>query len=596
MATVVVSTRLKREKYKRTKHDSAFSDWKILIGPSDWEDHKLGKEGAARYRVHNLPNCASCPGIYELGIAVSHSRSGRTISKLDQNRIITVYVGQAENVRTRLQCYGQAGAHLENGSSTGELRDSVRKGPGLFTEIFSRGFPIVYRWAPMNNKRDAEKTETQLLDKFDYAWNKGSNGARRHDDILQKLNRSSLGTIQLPAITRKLQTFFQKQVGVRIKACEPLVLENGSTIYTNSENNDLFPQIFKFGRSHPKLVSMRFHVNDDHANICGVALGHGSVCGRPPVEGRKRCAEHKGMKINGSMSKLITEVKQHYVRGPVLESSTCPNENEQVSPETHKTGTRRPDVFLEKSVANKEYGTICGVDLENGTFCTRQPVAGRKRCEEHKGMRVKDSMPKSSATGISSVYDGSGISAYNDQKYDNISPGSVSSRNALNGDSSTCGAPLANGSFCKRQPVEDRKRCWQHKGMKVNGSSKEVEDKIGMYATSSGISASNDCKYNNASPQSVSCRTATCGATLVNGSFCRRQPAEGAKRCWQHKGMKVNSSASNSFISTYDTQEFLSHICGAALQNGSVCRRMPVHGRKRCQQHKGMRAAPSYYF
>lgn len=63
-----------------------------------------------------------------------------------------MYLGQADNVRTRLQQYGRSGAHLGNGSSTGHPTDSVKKekGPGLFVEILSRGYPIVYRWAPVS--------------------------------------------------------------------------------------------------------------------------------------------------------------------------------------------------------------------------------------------------------------------------------------------------------------------------------------------------------------------------------------------------------------------------------------------------------------
>ena len=125
-----------------------------LVGASDWEDHLLGKEGAERYRIHNLPNCSSCPGVYELGISVSRPQSGRDFSKLDPDFIIPVYIGQADNVRTRLQCYGREGAHLGNGSSNCELNNGKNfftlKGPGLFTEIFKKGFSIVYRWAPVS--------------------------------------------------------------------------------------------------------------------------------------------------------------------------------------------------------------------------------------------------------------------------------------------------------------------------------------------------------------------------------------------------------------------------------------------------------------
>lgn len=74
--------------------------------------------------------------------------------KLDPERIVVVYLGQAENVRTRLQHYGRTGAHLGNRYSTGQPTDcktaTLQKGPGLFEEILSRGYPIVFRWAPVS--------------------------------------------------------------------------------------------------------------------------------------------------------------------------------------------------------------------------------------------------------------------------------------------------------------------------------------------------------------------------------------------------------------------------------------------------------------
>jgi hypothetical protein len=123
----------------------------LLIGPSDWQDYFLGKEGASRYRIHNLPT-TSGPGLYELGIAVPRSGlSRRDGGKLVRDDIVVVYLGQADNVRTRLQQYGRSGAHLGNTYSTGHVNDSkddsLQKGLGLFEEIFSRGQSIVYRWA-----------------------------------------------------------------------------------------------------------------------------------------------------------------------------------------------------------------------------------------------------------------------------------------------------------------------------------------------------------------------------------------------------------------------------------------------------------------
>lgn len=124
----------------------------ILIGPSDWEDYLRGKEGSARYRIHNLPEKLG-PGVYELGIAVSRIGLGREVYKLDPDRVIVVYLGKADNVRTRLQQYGRTGAHLSNTYLLSKPDDSdpayAHKGKGFFEEIFSQGYPIVYRWAPV---------------------------------------------------------------------------------------------------------------------------------------------------------------------------------------------------------------------------------------------------------------------------------------------------------------------------------------------------------------------------------------------------------------------------------------------------------------
>ncbi|OIT02304.1 PREDICTED: protein EFFECTOR OF TRANSCRIPTION 2-like isoform X2 [Nicotiana attenuata] len=419
-----ITVRLKREDCKRTKHDSAFSDWKILIGPNDWTDYLLRKEGAEKYRTQNLPNCTSCSGVYELGIAVTRHQAGREASRLDPDYIVPVYVGKSDNVRTRLQRYGREGAHLENGCSNSALHDQVNvsasKRAGLFTEAFSRGFSIVYRWAPMNDNKDAEKTEAQLLDRFDYAWNKGSNGVRCHNDVLRKLDGVSRAT-RLPAFVRKLQLSLEKQKGVRIQACKPLLLENGDDFHDTFKSTYFLPEIVKFGRSQPRIVSLSSCVNNDPNNICGVALGHGSVCIRPPITGNKRCAEHKGMKVNGV---------------------------------------------------------------------------------EHKGMRVKK--PISEQLGkIPSVFAGPATKISSEKMHWNIDIPSVNH-------SPACGATSLNGSFCRRKLSEGNKRCWQHKGAEIPS----------VFA---GPSV-------NHSP--------ACGATLLNGSFCRRKPSEGNKRCWQHKGRK----------------------------------------------------------
>jgi hypothetical protein len=89
----------------------------ILIGPSDWKEHAAGTESIGRYRIHNLPIDYFGPGVYELGVTVPAwlpTQHSQTLPRhLRHQDVITCYVGQAENIRQRLQRYGQAGAHLE---------------------------------------------------------------------------------------------------------------------------------------------------------------------------------------------------------------------------------------------------------------------------------------------------------------------------------------------------------------------------------------------------------------------------------------------------------------------------------------------------
>lgn len=526
--------RLKREDCNRTKHDSVFSKWQVLVGPSDWEDYSLGKEGAARYRVHNLPK-SSGSGVYELGIVVAQTGLGREVGKLDPDRIVVVYLGQADNVRTRLQQYGRTGAHLGNSYSNGCPNDSknvcLQNRPGLFDGILTRGYPIVFRWAPMESKRDAEKTEAQLLNRFDYAWNTSINGARRPDDIIRKLNKIASGSTKFPIIARKLLPFTQKQVGIRIKAGKLPSPENKLNTYADEESYNFLSRVFKFGRSQPRLVLDR-SVIEEKISVCGVALGDGSVCSRPPVERRKRCAEHRGMRISGSIPKSDTEEKPK----SIIMGSNFSTLDDRVE--------LRPVPV--KCPVSESCTPICGVLLNNGSSCLRQPAQGRKRCDEHKGMRIHQSISESVAKGKSQyVHDVDLDSScrdafsYNQNSSAMCKPGILQPQVSSNrfvvskGYETICGVELGSGVYCTIEPVIGRVRCKEHKGLKVNGlvSKLAAEDK--SHVSNTGLKLStyyNDYNYGN-----------TCGATCSNGSLCRRQAVQGNKRCWQHKGMRAGS-------------------------------------------------------
>ncbi|KAG8367259.1 hypothetical protein BUALT_Bualt16G0053900 [Buddleja alternifolia] len=239
----------------------------------------MGKEGAERYRTQNLPNCTRCPGVYELGVTIQCSARAGLFLELDPTFIYVLYVGETDDVRTRLQQYGRNGAHLKK----------------LFSEIFSKGrLAIVYRWAYMKSKKDAQETEAQLLKENDYPWNEKSNGERRPvDDVHRKLECCLANNTSQFSLLHKimLQYLHQKQVDIKLNLFQQFLI-----ILCKSILNASWLQPTR---------GVQSCCGDDRnriGNICGVCIGHGSVCTKPPVKGRKRCAEHKGMKVIGFIS------------------------------------------------------------------------------------------------------------------------------------------------------------------------------------------------------------------------------------------------------------------------------------------------------
>ncbi|KAH1105479.1 hypothetical protein J1N35_009247 [Gossypium stocksii] len=565
----VAVNRLKREDHKKTDLDSLFSEWKPLICPHDW---KNGKGGAGTgYGLENLPK-SSGPGTYELAVCKLPSRDRH--GKLEPDAV--VYVGSAENIRARLQQYGRDGTHLcrENGFDG--------KGCPLFDEIFARGCSIVFRWAPMENKADARGTEAQLLRKYDYAWNKGSNGIRRHDDILQKLGKHALNPSNHGG-SDKNETFSCGVVLDDGSICKRPPVEGrkrcaehkgkkttGSSTrssmeslphkedypeiefgkYKNGENLDFLPPVFDFSRSRPRLVSNHGGSDKNETFSCGVVLDDGSICKKPPVEGRKRCAEHKGKKTTGSSMRSSMESLPHKEDYPEIEFGKYKNgENLGFLPPVFDFSRSRPRLVSNHGGSDKNETFFCGVVLDDGSICKRPPVEGRKRCAEHKGKKTTGSSTGSSMKSIPHKEDYPEI--------EDCSP--------------ICGVAMDDGSLCRRQPVPGRKRCDLHKGRRIYSSGSEIT----RYET---------MPYSNSSLNSNNCSTSICGVPTSNGTPCKRT-VNGNGRCWQH--LKYSGSRGSSYDSTprysnnYSTG---TSICGAPTRNGSFCQRT-VKGNGRCWQH-----------
>lgn len=276
----------------------------------------------------------------------------------------------------------------------------------------------------MKSKSDAERTEAKLLERFDYAWNKVGNVARRPNDVLIKIEKISSRNNKISKILKMIQSFSEQKVGIQIKA-EKLSLGNRPSHDIYDENFNLFDRVFKFSRSQPRLVSTNPNTIVEDCNqmhICGVISSDGSFCSNPPVKGRKRCSKHKGMRLNSVSinSKSMTK-----------------------------------DSSIDNSQEENIVSSICGVILLDGSQCARPPYPGRKRCEEHKGLRINQAISKSS--NLKSVI--------KNPLY-NVTP------------TEHCGVILGDGRSCERQPVKGRKRCEEHKGMRVTGYVSKLSSRV----------------------------------------------------------------------------------------------------------------------
>ncbi|EFJ05416.1 hypothetical protein SELMODRAFT_431583 [Selaginella moellendorffii] len=292
----------------------------------------------SRYRLHNLPSKSAVrPGIYELGIVrpCSSSRKRKKKKRLHRRDVVAVYLGQAENVRQRLQSYGQGGSHLEGWTGLEKwlpekrvLTQIFRQGPRLFSEIFARGYSLAFRWSATGSKESALAAEKKLLHVFDYAWNKGANGARRSLDVLTKLEMQSnvvCGTRSSIATRLGCARIFERRVGVRVELSKPKdrsearsfrdvirrlfgLSIDGHEDHRKKEGDGVRPDDARKTSSSRKVCKVRIEragtgklygeVTGENGLKCGVVSKVDGVgCTRTPRNGRKRCDLHRRMRV-----------------------------------------------------------------------------------------------------------------------------------------------------------------------------------------------------------------------------------------------------------------------------------------------------------
>ncbi|KAK1679177.1 hypothetical protein QYE76_040025 [Lolium multiflorum] len=539
-AAAVAAARLKREDCPRTKHDSLFSPWKVLVGPSDWEDHSAGKEGVQRYHTRNLPD--NFPGLYELGVARS-SYDGVRARRNGSGVVVVVYLGQADNVRARLQQYGRTGSHLDIANPLAAVGKTeinmLAAGPGLLREVFSRGYSVMFRCAPMGNKKEAEKTEGQLLRVFDYAWNKLQNGACRREEILLKLEQRSHRTSLLSRVRHFKQKVFGERAGIKITSSGSVGISSGS--------KSMLPRVRTFVGFRPRPVNSCDSLNE-------------------AIDIHRKCT---------------------------------PQANTPGSNQAHRrTGgykVKKIDVITRRTAPMKESNSVCGVTLEDGSTCLEDPLEGRKRCDLHKGrrVRVKQSCKVSSSSYTCQVV----IPA------DDSIPQLTANPSKPDQAWETCGGRSKNLSKNVNESSLQR-NSFEAKELKPREA--PIED--GTYGTSHAESQSQEdepsgrkwfellkAQMSSGAPSSrgQGCQTrvanddeaAICGAVTDNG-YCKMVPVAGRRRCEEHKGIEVTGASS----APPPRSSVWPCICGARASDGSPCKSPPVAGRKRCALHKGQRA------
>ncbi|KAL6657684.1 hypothetical protein ACP70R_005464 [Stipagrostis hirtigluma subsp. patula] len=531
-AAACVPVRLKREDCPRTKHDSLFSPWKVLVGPSDWEDHSAGKEGVQRYRIRNLPD--NFPGLYELGVAGA-SDEGIRARRRDSRGVVVVYLGQADNVRARLQQYGRTGSHLDTGNSLASAaKDEVNvlaAGPGLFREVFSRGYSVVFRCALMDNKQEAEKTEAQLLRVFDYAWNKLQNGSCRREEILLKLEQGALcyRSSLFSKVRYMKQKIFGQKPGIKIK-------RSGSADTSSDIMESMLPRVRTFVGFRPQIVK----------------------------------ADHGGGEAIDIRWKKTSE------------GNTCGNRQAHRRSEGYKV--KKIDVAKRRTVPIQDSNSVCGVVLEDGSSCLEHPVQGRKRCSLHKGRRVKDSPKSYSSNSPCQITE-------NLNNSDQAQQSQLLSKNLVieDGTRETDISPRLNDI------VHSEEKFQSSTGGQLCGEETSHAESESQDEQPSGRMWFEMIKAQKKSTRTVSmigpgCQTRVaddvatiCEAVSDNGYF-KIAPTAGRKICEKHSGVKV-TDASVSRSSGWPC------ICGARTSDGSACMNQPVEGRKRCALHKGQRAS-----
>ncbi len=181
-------------------------------------------------------------------------------------------------------------------------------------------FYIVGLWCltcvQTDSKAVAEKVEEELLEAFDYAWNKAADGTRRSRDVLAKIligvssSSETSSCMGDSSLQKKWLCFGVKRVGIQVAVRKPsrTVHDDALSATANySRRKTRGAGSMLWTRAHPNALTVglgtkaakvsEFTKLEIPAVVrCGFVLDNGVPCSAIPSKGQKRCTVHKDTK------------------------------------------------------------------------------------------------------------------------------------------------------------------------------------------------------------------------------------------------------------------------------------------------------------
>lgn len=205
------------------------------------------------------------------------------------------------------------------------------------------------------SKEAAKKVEDDLLAVFDYAWNRGQNGYRRPHDVYSKLHHQDDGEVSCFGALSFL-AYLKWVLSGRHR--------RGVVVAVRNPNRVL---------KQPDLIN---------ASVLKVADA------LQVDETWKKRKEDK--KDRGVGDGTPPQRQQRHRDDDDELRSGANNKREEARWQECDDGDDKERVRIKVQEAKKPPSSpSCGYVLEDGSECVTPPPKGRRRCEEHKGMRIK---------------------------------------------------------------------------------------------------------------------------------------------------------------------------------------------------------------